>query len=65
MLHNAVYMCISQCSVAVISMEQTSYSVVEGTGAVQVCIELVSGDLQGVNATVQLATQSDSASNSS
>ena len=59
----SVYMCISLSTVAVISMEQTSYSVVEGTGVVQVCIELVSGDLQGVNATVQLATQSDSASN--
>ena len=51
-------------TVAVLSMKQTLYSVVE-SGVVQVCIELVSGDLQGVSASVQLATQSDSASNSS
>ena len=49
----------------VISMAEPSYSVVENSGEVQVCVELEEGGLEGVNAVVQITTQPGTASESS
>ena len=46
-------------------MADPSYSVVENSGEVQVCVELEEGGLEGVNAVVQITTQPGTASESS
>ena len=45
-------------------MAEPSYSVVENSGEVQVCVELEEGGLEGVNAVVQITTQPGTASES-
>ena len=46
----------------VVSMEDSTYSVDENSGVVEVCADLLIGELEGVDAVVQLTTQSSTAS---
>ena len=43
-------------------MEDSTYSVDENSGVVEVCADLLIGELEGVDAVVQLTTQSSTAS---
>ena len=43
-------------------MKDSTYSVDENSGVVEVCADLLIGELEGVDAVVQLATQSGTAS---
>ena len=45
-------------------MAAPSYTVGENSGEVQVCAQLEEGSLEGISATVNISTQSDTASES-